>query len=220
MEKNKIVVRTKKYELDKPAQMSGMAIALKRYIIAENLYTNIVGKNYVHVEGWQYAGGLLGTYPRVVAIENLSTVQEMKWKAEVEIVNIKTKEIVGRGFAICSNKESKKRSFDEYAILSMAQTRAIGKAYRNMIGWVMKLAGYEATPKEEMAKLGETYEVAPTQAPVGPRPKTDPLYCVGIKGGCPTGEMITQQVHDYSKRMYGKALCRECQKSATPAKKK
>ena len=32
----------------------------------------------------------------------------------------------------------------------MAQTRAIGKAYRNIIGWVMKMAGYEGTPGEEM----------------------------------------------------------------------
>jgi hypothetical protein len=32
----------------------------------------------------------------------------------------------------------------------MAQTRAIGKAYRNLIGWVMKMTGYESTPAEEM----------------------------------------------------------------------
>ena len=37
----------------------------------------------------------------------------------------------------------------------MAQTRAIGKAYRNLIGWVMKMAGYEATPKEEMVKVND-----------------------------------------------------------------
>ena len=40
---------------------------------------------------------------------------------------------------------------DEYAILSMAQTRAIGKAFRNLIGWVIKMAGYESTPAEEMS---------------------------------------------------------------------
>ena len=54
------------------------------------------------------------------------------------------------GIALCSNKEKTKRYFDEYAILSMAQTRAIGKAYRNLLAWLMKAAGFEATPAEEM----------------------------------------------------------------------
>jgi hypothetical protein len=93
-------------------------------------------------------------FPRVIAVENLSTDKETKWKADVEIVNIKDGSVVSRGFAVCSDKEAKMKSFDEYAVLSMAQTRAIGKAYRNVIGWVMKLAGYETTPSEEMRKAG------------------------------------------------------------------
>ncbi len=32
----------------------------------------------------------------------------------------------------------------------MAQTRAVGKAYRNILAWLMKAAGFEATPAEEM----------------------------------------------------------------------
>jgi hypothetical protein len=43
----------------------------------------------------------------------------------------------------------RKKSFDEYAILSMAQTRCLGKAYRNLFGWVMRMTGNEATPAEE-----------------------------------------------------------------------
>ena len=35
-------------------------------------------------------------------------------------------------------------------MMSMAQTRALGKAYRMALGWIMKMAGYEATPAEEM----------------------------------------------------------------------
>jgi hypothetical protein len=57
---------------------------------------------------------------------------------------------VSVGIAICSNKEGSKKFFDEYAILSMAQTRAVGKAFRNQLAWLMKAAGFEATPAEEM----------------------------------------------------------------------
>jgi hypothetical protein len=164
MEKTQQVTIRKSYQLSDPTQMMSMANVLKSYIIKNKLYTNIVGKNYVHVEGWQFAGGLLGTFPKVISVESLSNSQEVKWKAEVEVIDIKTGKTISSGFAVCSNKETKKKSFDEYAVLSMAQTRAIGKAYRNVIGWVIKLAGYEGTPAEEAGKVGDV-DVENTQSP-------------------------------------------------------
>src|ERR1035437_550392 len=148
----------KQYSIDKPAEMVAMATVLKGHIVKHGLYTNISNKNYVQVEGWQFAGFLLGIYPVVREVTNLSTGQEVKWQATVDL--FKDGKIVASGIAVCSNKENKKKTFDEYAVLSMAQTRAIGKAYRNLIGWVMKLAGYEGTPSEEMKKVGETVESA------------------------------------------------------------
>lgn len=56
----------------------------------------------------------------------------------------------GSGFATCSNIELAKTSFDEYAVNSMSQTRAIGRAFKNVIGFIMKAAGYVPTPTEEM----------------------------------------------------------------------
>jgi hypothetical protein len=135
------------------------------------------------------------------------------------IINLKTGEIISRGFAVCSNKEGKKKSFDEYAVLSMAQTRAIGKAYRNVIGWTMKLAGYETTPAEEMPAAPAA---APKPGPSAPAQPTDAqeveLVCHGLtKSGC--GEELTKQEYDYSIKMYGKPLCRQHQKETTPITK-
>jgi site-specific recombinase XerC len=45
----------------------------------------------------------------------------------------------------------------------MAQTRAIGKAYRNLLAWLMKAAGFEATPAEEMDFAPK--DEAPTKKP-------------------------------------------------------
>lgn len=215
-----IVIAKQGYHLDKPLQMVGMANILKSHVVKHELYTNIQGKNYAHVEGWQFAGGLLGMFPRVVTVENLSNGTETKWKADVEIVNLKTGEIVSRGFAVCSNKEGKKKSFDEYAVLSMAQTRAIGKAYRNCIGWVMKLAGYETTPSEEMPKPEATIRGPTASGPVEEKLEEATDYvCHGTtKSGC--GNEITKQEYDYSKKLYGKPLCREHQKEANPITKK
>src|SRR6185312_13156232 len=106
----------KSYDIVKPDQMVKMANVLKTYVVKNKLYSPIVGKNYVHVEGWQFAGSLMGLFTMVVEVKDLSEkTGEVKWMAEVEIKNINTNEVVGRGFAVCSNKESKKKSFDEYA---------------------------------------------------------------------------------------------------------
>lgn len=188
-----------------------MANVLKSHVVKQKLYTAIQGKNYVHVEGWQFAGGLMGLMPKVVEVKDLSSNTENKWMATVEIVNIKDGSVMSRGFAVCSSKESKKKGFDDYAVLSMAQTRAIGKAYRNLIGWVMKLAGYEGTPSEEMRKVDETPREAVDAVPVVEVP-TD--YSCSRKG---CGDEITKQERDYSKKMYGAPLCREHQKGAKRA---
>lgn len=141
------------YDMSAPSQMTEMSKVLQSHISSQGLTTNIMGKSYVQVEGWQFAGGLMGTYPKIVKIENLSSGTEKKWITDVEIVRLKDNVVIGFGSALCSNLEGKKKSFDEYAILSMSQTRAIGKAYRNVIGWVMRLSGYESTPSEEMTNF-------------------------------------------------------------------
>lgn len=45
------------------------------------------------------------------------------------------------------------------------------------------------------------------------------IYCHGAgKGGCPQGAEITSSEREYSVKMYGKPLCRECIKLARPKK--
>jgi len=148
------------YDLVNSSSMLALATELKKFILDQRLYTPIQGRNYVNVEGWQFAGGMLGVLPIIKGTTNLSSDKELKYSASCELINIQTGAKVGGGFATCSNQEKGKKYFDEYAIESMAQTRCIGKAYRLMIGWLMKAAGYEATPAEEMDALAGTLEYA------------------------------------------------------------
>lgn len=138
------------YDLSTPESIIELATVLGKFITERKLSTNIQGKQYVNVEGWQFAGLQLGMVPIVVEVENISITDEIKYRCRVELKRLSNNEIIGMGIAICSNKEYSKKKFDEYAILSMAQTRAIGKAYRNLLAWLMKAAGFEATPAEEM----------------------------------------------------------------------
>lgn len=143
------LVKRETYNIGSPYQAKKVAVALTKFIKENKLSVNIQGHDYAMVEGWQFAGGLMGLFPQITEVKEIAP---MKWMAKAEIINVKTDKIVGVGYAICSKDEMKKKSFDEYAILSMAQTRAIGKAFRNYIGWVIKMAGYEGTPAEEAPK--------------------------------------------------------------------
>ncbi len=148
--KTELATKTEQVDLTNPNSILTFANNLKEMILTNNLCTPLKGKNYVNVEGWQVAGAFTGLFPVVEKVEDLSDGNAIKYRAEVSLVDNKTGEKVGYGVAICSNKEHGKQQFDEYAIASMAQTRAVGKAFRLKIGWLLKIAGYEATPLEEM----------------------------------------------------------------------
>lgn len=139
-----------KYNLANPTKTLELAAELQRFVKEQGLTVNIKGKSYPMVESWQWAGAQLGLYAQLNYVSNLSQDGEVKYMAEVNICQWGTNEPISKGVAICSNKEANKRQWDEYAILSMAQTRATGKAFRNLLSWLMKAAGFEATPAEEM----------------------------------------------------------------------
>ena len=150
MDSKNNLVKRESFGIATPYKAKQMAQVLSKHITDNKLSANISGHDYVMVEGWQFAGGLMGLFPQITEVKDLGN---MKWMATAQIINVKTGKVVSTGFAICSKDEMKKKSFDEYAILSMAQTRAIGKAYRNYIGWIIKMAGYESTPAEEAPKV-------------------------------------------------------------------
>ena len=138
------------YDITKSDETMHLANDLERFIKGNKLFQNIQGKEYVNVEGWQYAGARLGILPVVDDVINVSVDSEIKYQAKVKLLNLRTDQVIGAGFAVCSNKETGKKFYQEYAIASMAQTRAIGKAYRNILAWIIRAAGYEPTPAEEM----------------------------------------------------------------------
>lgn len=159
---NEIAQKTEQIDLASPSDIMNFATNLRDLIVQNKLFTTIKGKNYVNVEGWQIAGAFTGTFPIVENVEDLSPGNgNYKYRAEVSLRD-KDGNKVGYGVAICTNREAGKGGFDEYAVASMAQTRAVGKAYRMKIGWLLKVAGYETTPAEEMdAVAAEIVEEQP-----------------------------------------------------------
>jgi len=123
------------------------ANALADVIARNKLFTAIQGKNHVRVEGWQLLGSMLGVSAVCVATEPV----EGGFKATVEARTVDGR-VIGRADAICSRAEKRGpwKTADDYAILSMAQTRATSKALKGPLGFIVSLAGYETAPAEEM----------------------------------------------------------------------
>lgn len=152
---------------------SETADALAAVLRDRNLTSNIQGRQYVKVEGWTLLGTMLGVFP---VIEWTRPIDGGGWEARVEARTL-SGQVVGAAEAQCSRSEkewgpnpTKGKMRDDYALRSMAQTRAVSKALRGPLGFVVTLAGYEATPAEEMPS-----ERAEPQARVeGPKPLSAP----------------------------------------------
>ncbi|WP_240737374.1 hypothetical protein [Hymenobacter metallicola] len=142
--------RAESYDIARSDETLDLAKDLAKFIKDNKLSTSVQGKEFVNVEGWQYAGSRLGIVPIVDHVINVSSEAELKYQAKVTLFDLRSGHTVGAGFAVCSNKEQGKKFYQEFAIMSMAQTRAIGKAYRNILAWIIRAAGYEPTPAEEM----------------------------------------------------------------------
>lgn len=157
------------------ARMGVVADAISDVIRNRGLYSNIQGKDYVTVEGWSMTGAMIGVFPRTREIRVIEeghldalTVQRKRrggqgtyevhypafdgvitYEASVDLIT-RDGGVVGGAVSLCSRREEQWRDRDDNQIASMAQTRAIAKAYRMTLGFVMPMAGYAATPAEEM----------------------------------------------------------------------
>lgn len=124
---------------------TSVAKALDGVLSQTGLSLNISGRKYVKVEGWTFLGNLVGVFPRTA----WSRPVEGGWEARVEAVT-RDGAVVGAAEAVCMRAERNWANRDDYALRSMAQTRAMGKALRMPLGFIAVLAGYDPLPADEV----------------------------------------------------------------------
>lgn len=180
-ETNNQLMKPEGFDIARPKEAIEVANLLQKFVRANSLTQDIQGKAYPLVEAWQFCGSQFGLYPIMVECKNESTyearlytwkdrrnnprekkTQHYKYRSTVEIRRLSDDKVMSRGQMSCTNDERIKHEFDEYAIESMSQTRAEGKAWRMLLAWVMKAAGFEQTPAEEMEDHKEFYENCPS----------------------------------------------------------
>lgn len=130
---------------------SAVATALAEVVRKQKLASTIQGREFVRVEGWTLLGSMLGVFPVVEWTREVvdDNGQGFGWEARVE-AKTRAGEVVGAAEAECLRSEKTWKGRDSYALRSMAQSRATSKAMRGPLGFVMTLAGFEATPQEEI----------------------------------------------------------------------
>lgn len=132
-------------------QASKVATALSDVVRARGLIARISNKDYPQVEAWTLLGSMLGVFPVTEWSRELKDEagRVLGWEARVE-ARTRAGDIVGAAEAECRFSERRWKTADSYAVRSMAQTRATSKALRQPLGFVMQLAGLQATPADEM----------------------------------------------------------------------
>jgi hypothetical protein len=128
---------------------------------------NIRGKQYPKIEWWTTVSASLGLFPQVVFAQRLDRDDEIAYEAKVAVY--RQNQIVASGEAMCSSKEERWSHADEYAIKSMAITRASGKAYRIPLSFLAVMAGLEATPAEEIPTVTSTPSTASGDSATAPQ---------------------------------------------------
>lgn len=149
---------------DRITEAKEIAKALAPIVDQKNLHITISGRKYVLYEGWTTLGALVGVFPQTVWSRRVEGGGVAGWEARVEAHTL-AGQVVGAAEAQCLRDEKNWKTRDDYALRSMAQTRAAAKALRMPLGFIMALAGYEATPAEEMPReTAQGRRLAPVSA--------------------------------------------------------
>jgi hypothetical protein len=112
----------------------------------------INGEIYLEFEDWQTLGRFYGVSAAAASTRYVEFGDVVGFEATAEallLVNGATVRI-SSAEAMCLNDEWKWQDKPLFQLKSMAQTRACAKALRNVLAWIVVLAGYKPTPAEEL----------------------------------------------------------------------
>lgn len=127
------------------------ALILREMVQAQGLAVKVGVSEHLKLEGWQTIGRAYGCSGRTHVAELLrdanGTIEGVQ--AHADIVDSQGV-IVGGADSFCFANEDGKEEQTIAQLAGMAQTRAEGRAFKQMFSWVVVLADYSATPAEEV----------------------------------------------------------------------
>lgn len=144
------------------AQAREASIQLKKVVEQAKLVVRIGPSEHLQFEAWQTLGQFYGVTAKVEGTTRLAEDGTF-YGYEASALVLRNSEVISRAEAMCCVDEDNWKKKPRFQLRSMAQTRACAKALRNVLAWIVVLAGYKATPAEEMIPNRETVVVQPTR---------------------------------------------------------
>lgn len=108
------------------------------------------GEQYLEFEDWQTVGRFYRLAAKVVKTDFVEYGDAKGFEARAVALDIDSGIEISAAEALCLNDEKNWAMKPLFQLKSMAQTRACAKALRNVLAWVVVLAGFKPTPAEEM----------------------------------------------------------------------
>jgi len=126
-----------------------MATALYRVVEQQHLYMDINGKKYLQLEAWQLLGKFCNVHGVVESVTPAEYFGAKGFEARAVVRDSKGA-VIASAEAVCMDDETNWAAKPLYQLKSMSQTRALSKAYRSSLSFIVSIAGYSPTPLEEL----------------------------------------------------------------------
>lgn len=144
------------------------ATALKEIVTKTNASLKIGKNEHLRIEAWITIGQFYNCTARCKETEAIEVDGVPGFKARAQLTHDETGMVLGEAEAYCMRDEDRWNTRSKYEwqngsqvkvgeervptfqLASMAQTRAMSKVLASKFRWVVVLAGYAATPAEEM----------------------------------------------------------------------
>lgn len=124
------------------------ATKLKELVDKHGWVAKFAGSEHLEYEAWQTLGKFYHMTVKTT-VEYIEFGEVWGFKGVATVLDENGLEI-GGAEAYCTNDEKNWANKPRYQLASMAQTRAGSKSLRQILGFVVVLAGYKPTPAEEM----------------------------------------------------------------------
>lgn len=152
------------FATDNPREVIKQAVdvadALMDVVRKKGWAKRIQGREFLELPAWQTIGAMLSVTPFC----EWSRPIENGWEARVVVRKSDGVEIAAAE-AQCTRSERTWSNRDDYAIRSMAQTRATSKALRSALGFIAAIAGFADTPAAEMPEEEAPRSNEPPESP-------------------------------------------------------
>lgn len=174
------------------------AEALKKVIDAKPHKVILNGDVYLENEDWLTVARFYGVTSRIRSTKYIEygdpeTHLIRGFEATAEAYLVERDAVISAAESMCLSDEPNWSRKPLFQLRSMAQTRASSRVLRQVLGWVVVLAGYKPTPAEEMQD-------------------SNGFSSKAVERCSDCGEDVAPEQAVAMRKLYKKALCKVCEK--------